>query len=145
MNKIELALQIATKAHEGQVDKSNTPYINHPIHVASLVDTENEKIVALLHDVVEDTDVTIEDLRATGFSEIILDAVYAITRQADESLNAYMRRIKSNPLATKVKIADITHNMDLSRLDTITDKDLERNKRYQKQIKSLIDSSEILK
>ena len=133
----DAALAIASKAHDGQIDKGGQPYINHPIAVAELVESPTEKIVALLHDVCEDTDVTIDDLRAAGFSDNVLDAVQAITKINGESYEEYMDRVAKNPVATAVKIADMMHNSDLSRIPTPSPKDFERVERYQANILKL--------
>lgn len=130
---VEKALEIAQNAHEGQLDKGGRPYINHPITVAQKVQTPQEKIVALLHDVVEDTDVTLEDLRKV-FSEEIVTAVDLVTKKkgSDFSLDEYFAAIKSNSLARKVKLADLEHNMDMSRLPNPTEKDFRRLEKYKK-------------
>ena len=139
MNDIEKALRIARKAHAGQIDKAGCEYINHPIHVADSVDTEDEKIVAYLHDVVEDTSVTIEDLASEGFSETIIQAIATITKKKHESYGHYIKRVAENPLARKVKIADLKHNSDLTRLQKITEKDIARVKKYQKCLNYLLE------
>ena len=112
-----LAQEIATKAHEGQVDKAGVPYINHPQTVSSFCESMPGKIVGWLHDVVEDTDVTIEDLRAQGFDEFLLEALDCVTKPKigyDEDV--YYERIKGNALAKEVKLADLKHNTDMSRM-----------------------------
>ena len=134
MNKYELALKIATEAHKGQVDKAGIPYINHPLTVASLVDTEEEKIVALLHDTIEDTNITEQDLLNYGFSNKIVEAVKLLTHNKNVPYMDYIAKIKDNKLARKVKIADLTHNSDLSRLKEITEKDKKRYEKYQKAL-----------
>ena len=134
MNNYELALKIATEAHKGQVDKAGVPYINHPLTVASLVDTEEEKIVALLHDTIEDTNITEQDLLNYGFSNKIVEAVKLLTHNKNVPYMVYVAKIKDNELARKVKIADLTHNSDLSRLKEITEKDKKRYEKYQKAL-----------
>ncbi len=119
MSTILKALEIACKAHEGQFDKAGKPYIQHPVRVALYCETEDEKIVALLHDVIEDTSVTISDLRAEGFSEKILDAIEHLTKIEGENYQDFIQRVAENNLATKVKIQDLTDNMDLSRLGDV--------------------------
>lgn len=112
-----LAEQIATKAHEGQVDKAGVPYIHHPRTVSSFCDSVEGKIVGWLHDVVEDTDVTLEDLRMQGFDEVLLEALDCVTKpEVGYDEEAYYKRIKSNPLAKEVKLADLKHNSDMSRI-----------------------------
>lgn len=116
-NMINKALKIATKAHEGQTDKGGQPYIFHPIRVALNCKTEEEKIVALLHDVVEDTSITLEDLRMEGFDNEILEAIKCLTKIDGESYPDFIKRVVQNRIATHVKIEDIRDNMDVSRLD----------------------------
>jgi len=127
---ISKALHIAKTAHRGQLDKGGNPYILHPIAVSQLVDSEEEKIVALLHDVVEDTDLTLEHLKLEGFSDNIIAAVSALTKHPGVAYDDYISTLKENSIAVRVKIADITHNSDISRIPNPTDKDLERIKRY---------------
>ena len=138
MERIELARLIATGAHYGQVDKGGHPYIGHPAAVASLVETEDEKIVAWLHDVVEDTDVTCDDIH-TLFGARIANAVDAITHKKGEDRLLYLGRVKINPLARAVKIADLKHNSQLERIACreLTVKDYDRRDRYQREIKFL--------
>lgn len=110
------AMILAYKAHENQVDRSGVPYIFHPFHVAESMDTEAEVCTALLHDVVEDTNYTIEDLRKEGFSEEILEAVTLLTRDKSIEYMDYIYKIKPNKIARKVKLSDLAHNSDESRL-----------------------------
>ncbi|MCR5784474.1 MAG: GTP pyrophosphokinase [Eubacterium sp.] len=139
MDKKRLAEIIAKGAHFGQTDKGGNPYIAHPMAVADLVETDDEKTLAYLHDVVEDTDVTLSDLKELGFSERIVEAVDAITKKADETRQEYLLRVKNNSLARAVKLADLEHNSDLSRLSLrpLTDRDYARREKYQKEIKFL--------
>ncbi len=131
---LELALSIATEAHRGQFDKAGIDYIEHPIFVASQVDSEKEKAVALLHDVIEDSSVTAEELLNAGLPETVVTAVQILSKKKGQDYQTYLKTVKSNPLARAVKIADIKHNSDLLRLETITDKDLERLGKYKKAI-----------
>ena len=131
---LELALSIATKAHRGQFDKAGIDYIEHPIFVASQVDSEEEKAVALLHDVIEDSSVTAEELLNAGLPETVVTAVQILSKKKGQDYQTYLKTVKSNPLARAVKLADLKHNSDLSRLETITDKDLERLEKYKKAI-----------
>jgi (p)ppGpp synthase/HD superfamily hydrolase len=131
------ALQIAYEAHQGQVDKSGLPYIYHPVHLAEQMDNEDEVCVALLHDVIEDTEVTSDDLRLEGFSENVINAIVMMTHDDSTSYMDYVAKIKGNPLAVKVKIADLQHNSNLSRLDEVKAKDLKRNEKYKKAIELL--------
>lgn len=125
MGKLELAYAIALVAHKGQVDKAGMDYINHPLTVSNSCVTEEEKIVALLHDVLEDTSVTKEDL-LKFFSEEIVEAISLLTHKEEDSYMEYLAKIKANPIAKAVKLADLKHNMDLSRLPNPSEKDLKR-------------------
>lgn len=126
------ALELAKAAHAGQLDKGGEPYISHPIAVAAMVETEEEKTVALLHDVVEDTPVTLEELRRQGFPELVMEAVDILTKRPGSDYRDYIQRVKQNPLALTVKIADMTHNMDLSRIKNPQAKDFARIQKYNK-------------
>lgn len=137
-NKIKYALEIATKAHKGQVDKAGEDYINHPLRVAKSLQNENEIVVALLHDTIEDTFITAEYLLNSGFSKEIVNAVLALTRRKDESYDDFIIRCKENKIAKKVKIADILDNLNLSRLKEITEEDVKRNSKYLNALKKLI-------
>lgn len=129
---VKAADEFAAKKHEGQVDKAGAPYINHPRAVAAKLDSDVEKAVALLHDTVEDTDATVEEIKEV-FGEEIADAVEVLTHPKDEPYMDYIRRIWKNRLARDVKLADLEHNMDLSRLNgKVTEKDLERVEKYKK-------------
>ena len=130
----ELALSIAKKAHEGQYDKAGVVYIKHPLFVASLFDTQEEKAVALLHDVLEDSPYTAEELILAGLPETVVTAVQVLTKKKGQDYQQYLELVKSNPLARCVKLVDLKHNSDLSRLATITEKDLERFEKYKKAI-----------
>lgn len=134
----ELALKIAYEAHKGQVDKGGLEYINHPLTVASLVKTNEEKIVAILHDIIEDTKTTIEELKLYNFSDDIINAIDCLTKKQNQSYEEYKEKIKTNKLAIKVKIADLIHNMDMSRLNNVTKEDIERNIKYNKFLLELI-------
>ena len=131
---VDLALSIARQAHEGQLDKAGVDYIKHPIYVASQVETEEEKAVALLHDVLEDSSVTAEELLIAGLPETVVTTVQVLTKQTGQNYQTYLQAVKSNPLACRVKLADLKHNSDLSRLTSITEKDRERLKKYKKAI-----------
>ena len=131
---LELALSIATKAHRGQFDKAGIDYIEHPIFVASQVDSEEEKAVALLHDVIEDSSVTAEELLNAGLPETVVTAVQILSKKKGQDYQTYLKTVKSNPLARAVKLADLKHNSDLLRLETITGKDLGGLEKYKKAI-----------
>ena len=128
------ALAIAEDAHKGQVDKAGIAYIHHPLYVASLVEGKLAKTIALLHDVVEDSAWTLEDLRMEGLPEEVVQAVGILTKNRDESYEEYLMHVKQNPLARQVKLADLKHNSDLSRLANVTDRDRKRVAKYQKAI-----------
>ena len=130
------AIIIAYNAHMGQEDKFGMPYIFHPVHLAEQMDSEDECIVALLHDVVEDTDVTMEDLEKEFSSEVI-EALKLLTHDKSVPYEEYVLDLKDNPIARKVKLADLNHNSDVTRLINITEKDIERNKKYENAIKLL--------
>lgn len=138
-NLLEKALVIATKAHEGQKDKAGAPYIFHPIRVSNRCRTEEERIVALLHDVIEDTNVTSSDLLDAGFPPTIVEAVLSITRNEGESYEDFVIRSKQNLIGRQVKIHDLEDNMDITRLRQLTEKDLERLNKYLTAYRSLIE------
>jgi len=126
----DLALQIAIRAHEGQKDKSGRDYIMHPIRVAERCKSPKAKIVALLHDTIEDTDVTTDFLRKQGFPEEITEGVLSVTKREGETYEDFVRRAAQNPLGKEVKKADLEDNMDIRRLKEITDEDVERMRKY---------------
>lgn len=130
------AMIIAYNAHINQVDKAGVPYIYHPIHLAEQMDSEIECIVALLHDVVEDTGVNFTDLER-DFSHEVIEALKLLTHDKKIDYLDYVRNLKDNKLARKVKIVDINHNMDETRLDKITEKDVKRREKYQKALEIL--------
>lgn len=134
---IDIALAIARKAHAGQVDKAGVDYIQHPLYVASQVKTEQEKAVALLHDVLEDSDITAADLLAYGLSNEVVTAVQTLTKKKGQSYQDYLEKVKSNDLARVVKLADLKHNSDLSRLKSVSDTDRDRVKKYKNAIRYL--------
>ena len=131
------ALKFCFEAHKNQYDKSGMPYVFHPFHLAEQMTTEETTVVALLHDVVEDTDYTIADLTEMGFPKAITDAIGLMTHEKGVDYFEYVAAIKENPIAKAVKIADLTHNSDLSRLDEVTEKALNRREKYQKALKML--------
>ncbi len=130
----EIAQRIATKAHEGQVDKAGAPYINHPAHVAASVEGDNAKAVAWLHDVVEDTPITFADLADQGMSPTVIDALRLLTHDEATPYFDYIRAIKNNSIARAVKLADLRHNSDLSRIPNPSEKDFARMKKYREAI-----------
>jgi len=135
LNKLyDLALRIAIRAHEGQKDKSGREYVTHPIRVAERCKDPKAKIVALLHDTIEDTDVTAEYLRSQGFPEEIIEGVLSVTKQegeeGEENYEDFVLRAAKNPLGKEVKLADLEDNMDIRRLKNITDDDVTRLRKY---------------
>lgn len=138
-NLLEKALIIATKAHEGQTDKAGAPYIFHPIRVSNRCHTEEERIVALLHDVIEDTNVTASDLLTEGFPPTIVEAVLSVSRNEGESYEDFVIRSKQNPIGRQVKIHDLEDNMDITRFNQLTEKDLVRLNKYLTAYQALIE------
>lgn len=130
------AVEIAQEAHSGQTDKGGNPYIEHPLYVASQVETTELKIIAVLHDTLEDSDVTAQDLRREGFPEQIVEAITVLTHEDgnDEAYLDYIRRVAENHMASVVKKADLMHNMDMSRIKTPTQKDRKRREKYEKAL-----------
>ncbi len=133
----KVAINFMFEKHKDQKDKSGLPYVFHPFHVAEQMDDEDSTIVALLHDVVEDTDTTFDDLKALGVNQNVLDALRLLTHDPSITYMEYVRKIKDNPLAKKVKIADLTHNSDTTRLDVVDEKALERVKKYKEALEFL--------
>ena len=124
------ALRLCFEAHKEQTDKSGMPYVFHPFHLAEQMDTEDTVTVALLHDVVEDAEYTLADLAAMGFPETVTDALALLTHEKSVPYFDYVKAIKKNPIARMVKLADLRHNSDLSRLDTVDEKALARQEKY---------------
>jgi (p)ppGpp synthase/HD superfamily hydrolase len=131
VNQLEKAIYVALRVHEGQTDRYGRPYILHPLHVMTQMDTETEMAAAVLHDVVEDSDVTPDDLRAEGFTADVVEVVRLLTHDKEKlSYEAYVRRLKPHPIARKIKLADLAHNMDIRRMDKVQEKDRERLEKY---------------
>ena len=128
------ALNLCFEAHKDQLDKSGVPYVFHPFHLAEQMKDEQTTIVALLHDVVEDSDITIEDLKEEGFDNKVLEAIILLTHGKDVKYEYYVLKIKENPIARAVKIADLKHNSDLSRMENVDQKVLERREKYLKAL-----------
>ena len=137
----EKSIIIATKAHSGQFDKGGSPYILHPLRVMLSLDNAEDRIVGILHDVLEDTSITLQHLEDNGFlGEIeILDALVSITRKSNESYKDFILRVKLNPIALRVKLADLRDNMNISRINNPTEKDFARIEKYKKAYKLLTD------
>lgn len=131
MSTLKRAIEIAFEAHKDQKDKNGEPYIGHVLRVMNLGRTENEKICGVLHDLVEDTEWTFEDLRREGFSKTVIDALTCVTKTSeDEDYDKFIERIEKNRLAVIVKINDLSDNMDVRRFDVIREKDIQRLNKY---------------
>ena len=131
-DKTKKAMKLCFEAHKDQVDKSGMPYVFHPFHVAEQMTAEATTIVALLHDVVEDTDYTLEDIAAEGFEKEILEAVALMTHEDGVPYLDYVAKLKENPIARAVKLADLAHNSDLSRIGEIDEETKQRLEKYKK-------------
>lgn len=130
-------MKLCFERHREQVDKCGIPYPFHPFHVAESMTDEKTTCVALLHDILEDTDTTKEELIDLGFPNDVVEAVCMMTHEDSVPYMDYVRQIKTNPIARAVKISDLSHNSDLSRLNTVSEKDLERVKKYREALKIL--------
>lgn len=131
MTLIEKCIALALEAHSGQTDRLGNPYILHPLHLMAQVDTDEERMTAVLHDVVEDTETTLTDLQELGLPESVLTAVALLTHDKENvPYDEYVARLKSNPIAHKVKMADLRHNMDIRRLPVVTESDAVRMEKY---------------
>ena len=124
------AIAIAAQAHQEQCDKAGAPYILHPLRMMLRMRSETEMMVAILHDVVEDTEWTLDQLRQAGFSEEVVQAVECLTHRDQETYEAFITRVCTNPVASKVKLADLEDNMDMRRLSNLTEKDVQRLRKY---------------
>ena len=138
ISSLEKAISIAAQAHEGQSDKAGAPYILHPLRVMMKMTTEAERITAVLHDIIEDTDWTMERLRREGFHAEILDALDCLTKQDGEEYGKFIERVKLNPLAVKVKMADLEDNLDVARLKNVTEADTKRLEKYKQALLMLV-------
>ena len=139
--KTKKAMKLCFEAHKDQVDKSGIPYVFHPFHVAEQMKDEATTIVALLHDVVEDTDYTLGDIAAEGFGKEILEAVALMTHEDDVPYLDYVAKLKDNPIARTVKLADLAHNSDLSRIGEIDEETKQRLEKY-KKAKAILERNE---
>ncbi len=135
--KTKEAMKLCFKAHKRQTDKSGIPYVFHPIHLAEQMETEETTIVALLHDLVEDTRYTLKYLEKKGYDKTVIDAIALMTHADGVDYMDYVRAIKENPIAKAVKLADLKHNSDISRLDVVDEKALKRREKYLEAIKLL--------
>ena len=132
------ALKLSFEAHKDQIDKSGMPYVYHPFHLAEQMKDEDTTIVALLHDVVEDTYITVDDIRKMGFNEEVCEALKLMTHDDNVPYIEYVKKLKSNPIAKAVKIADLAHNSDLTRLDIVDEKALMRVEKYKRAMEQLL-------
>ena len=139
-DKTKKAMKLCFDAHKDQVDKSGMPYVFHPFHVAEQMKDEPTTIVALLHDVVEDTDYTLEGIAAMGFGKKVVDALTLMTHDKSVEYLDYVAKIKNDPIARAVKLADLAHNSDPTRLDVIDEKARERLEKYKTAI-ALLESN----
>ena len=142
MSDLQRAIEIAVSAHKGQLQKNGLPYVLHPLSLMQSVRSVDAKITAVLHDVVEDTDWTMEDLEAEGFSQRVLAALDCLTHTPEESYEDYISKICTNPLAREVKLADLQDNMNIRRIPELQPKDLKRLERYHQAWNTLIESIE---
>ena len=140
MGTLERAIELAVEHHKGQSDKAGKPYILHPLRLMMSVDKDDEKIVAVMHDIVEDTEITLDDLRNEGFSDEVLSAIECISKKDGEDYDSFIERISHNPLAIRVKLADLEDNMDKTRLSDVTEKDLERLEKYKRAKEQLLNA-----
>lgn len=138
MSHLKRAIEIATLAHSGQVDKAGAPYIDHPLRVMKRLNGELARIVGVLHDVLEDSAWTAVDLAAEGFSGEVLEALDAVTRRAGEGYGAFVRRAGEHPVGRLVKLADLADNLDISRTPEPTAENIARLNKYQRAVASLM-------
>ena len=131
------ALKLCFEAHKNQTDKTGLPYVFHPFHLAEQMTDEYTTVTALLHDVVEDTDYTLNDLKEMGYPDEVIQALSLLTHDDGSEYMEYVKRLKSNPIARAVKLADLKHNSDLSRYDTIDNQAIKRTAKYQQAIEIL--------
>jgi (p)ppGpp synthase/HD superfamily hydrolase len=139
MSSLERAIGLAALAHEGQKDKGGAPYILHPLRVMLAMSSNDDRIVAVLHDVLEDTPLTPEGLRAEGFRAAIVEAIEGLTRRPNETYDNFILRVRANPISRRVKLADLADNSNLSRLRDPSQEDHERVLKYKKAMATLLD------
>ncbi|HEX8703169.1 MAG TPA: GTP pyrophosphokinase [Myxococcaceae bacterium] len=130
MPTLEDAIALAVEAHRGQRDKAGQTYILHPLRVMMRLETEAERMAAILHDVVEDTPYTLERLRELGYPQEVLQALECLTKREGENYEAFIERVRPHPLARRVKLADLEDNMDVRRLTAVGPREAERLARY---------------
>ncbi len=131
------ALKLCFEAHKDQTDKTGLPYVFHPFHLAEQMTDEYTTVTALLHDVVEDTDYTLNDLQEMGYPDEVIQALSLLTHDDGSEYMDYVKRLKNNSIARAVKLADLKHNSDLSRYDTIDNQAIKRTAKYQQAIEIL--------
>ncbi|MFB2836490.1 GTP pyrophosphokinase [Floridanema evergladense] len=134
---LDKAIALAQTAHANQVDKAGAPYIGHPLRVMNSLSTVAEKIVGVLHDSIEDSELTLKDLQNAGFPDEVIEAIEAITKKPHEDYQVYLNRVMGNALALRVKIADMLDNMDIKRIAEPTEKDWKRLRKYQEVLPKL--------
>ncbi|OKH39756.1 GTP pyrophosphokinase [[Phormidium ambiguum] IAM M-71] len=134
---LDKAIALAKTAHANQFDKAGAPYIGHPLRVMNSLSTMTEKIVGVLHDSIEDSELTLKDLKNAGFPHEVLEAIEAITKRPNEDYQIYLNRVMGNAVALRVKIADMLDNMDMKRISEPTEKDWKRLKKYQEILPKL--------
>lgn len=139
--QLNAAIEIAVKVHNGQTDKYGMPYIGHVLRVCYAGHTLEEKIIGALHDVVEDSDWTLDTLKKEGFPKHIIDGVDAITKRDGEEYDAYLARLEKNPVAIRVKLNDLTDNMDIRRVDELNDTAIKNLRKYLKAYKQLTEKT----
>jgi (p)ppGpp synthase/HD superfamily hydrolase len=138
MNNLDVAIGFACKVHAGQVDKAGQPYILHPLRIMLKFQSEDERIVSVLHDVVEDGYVSFDELRGLGFSESIINAIDCLSKRPGERYEDFIQRLSSNKMATRVKIEDIRDNLDITRLCSFGDEDFIRTVKYHEALQYLV-------
>jgi (p)ppGpp synthase/HD superfamily hydrolase len=136
---LEQAIHLAIRAHAGQRDRAGTPYILHPMRVMQTLETEEEKVIAVLHDVIEDSTITFDDLNQYGFPPRVISALKLLTRDKNTPYEEYIAALAPDPIARKVKLADLFDNMDVGRIDKITDEDVQRLNKYMRAAEFLRD------
>ena len=145
MTNLERAIEIAISAHKGQTDKGGNPYILHPLRVMISLESQAEKMVGVLHDVVEDSDWTFEDLESEGFPVDVIDALKSVTKNesehgSDEGYFRFVERAKLNPIGSRVKIADLQDNLDISRIPELDENAIQRINKYKRSLEILTSS-----
>src|SRR5688572_27848665 len=143
MATVEDAVSIAARAHRGQKDKAGAPYLLHPLRMMLRMETEDAMMAAVLHDVVEDTEWTLERLREAGFSDEVLEAVDCLTHRGGESYQQFVERVRTNPIARQVKLADLEDNMNIRRINQLGPNDLERLEKYHRAWRVLTGASSV--